>query len=573
MFERDEDGTLVIEISPTMRVVILAAVMIFAGMIVWWFSSGKEQAEAARQSRVPGDILPTDEFGPDNPDKLMGVEQDIGVSPYSLLTIERLAGADREELEKIFDEILDRGLPDLTSEEAQLYNGLISRSAEIAPNRSLRFYDMLEGGNQRAYSISQLYSKWSEIKPEEAVETAKLVEEPLRFKIMARDLPKLVDTKPIDALTQAVVTSKDYFKHVTPNFIRPVVRKWAKTSFSEAEKAVYALKDSDARHQAIQGLALAKLDAVANWNEAYRWAGKVKGSQERLWAQLTIAEMGVHKHWGALGQALNNFPHQSLKQHLLRLAEARRLVEAVPEQERANKAIKLYTSTDPYDYHGRLCIVNTFADDEQREREGIMVRTRWPMLGRVTFLADGYTLCGNVPPNIKQAPLVDLLERGQSALDKGDLKSSKRDFLKYLHYNPETDTVTPYLTEWSKAAGVWLGPGASKLDEVTVSANEVPVESDFFEVMAGLQEQFEATTGQALEMHIFEAISGIKPDLIWSWGKHGEVTVREALDVLSEFSGLTMIYHEYGIVGFYWRDEDIALTMGSPLELVPYPTY
>jgi hypothetical protein len=46
--------------------------------------------------------------------------------------------------------------------------------------------------------------------------------------------------------------------------------------------------------------------------------------------------------------------------------------------------------------------------------------------------------------------------------------------------------------------------------------------------------------------------------------------MREALDILTQYSGLTIHHKEYGIVGYYWRDEDIAMRMGAPIELIPY---
>ncbi|MGY8690858.1 MAG: hypothetical protein ACKVHP_24360, partial [Verrucomicrobiales bacterium] len=240
--ERDEDGTIVIEISQTMRIVALAAIALLAVMSIWWFAIRNEQKTQRQVSRVPGNIPLSEEFS-DAPEKLLLPEETIGVGE-SLLNIERLAGADREELEKIFTGILEEGSPNLQSEEMQLYNGMIARSAQIAPNRALRFYDRLEGNNQRPYSIAQLYRKWIQINPAEAIETAKLLEEPLRFHILATELIAFADTNPEAAFGQALVTSKDYFVNVRPNFIRPVIRKWADKSFSAAQAAVSKLKDA-----------------------------------------------------------------------------------------------------------------------------------------------------------------------------------------------------------------------------------------------------------------------------------------------------------------------------------------
>lgn len=569
-FERDEDGTLVIEISPTMRLVALAGAMIFVGLAVWWVAIDREQEKQRRISRVPGNILPTDQFAEDKPDQLMSPEQSIGVSPYSLLSIESVAGADREELEKIFDEILERGLPDLQSEEAQLYNGLIARSAEIAPNRSLRFYDMLEGGNQRAYSISQLYKRWIELKPTEAVETAKLVEEPLRFHTLSRDLLLLAENNPNEALQAALLTRNDYFQHVEPDFIRPVVRTWGMDSFDAAEEAAMDIPMGEGRKEAIQGLALAKLDIESQWSQAYQWASNLGNSQDRLWTQLTIVEMGIHRGVEDTEDAVNNFSNLSLKKHLLRLVEARRLAQAYPEEERHRQTWILFRSTDPYDQHGRLCVLNAMENPQEREREAIRLRSRWPEVGAGTFVADAYLLTSEVNTKIPAGRLVNRLERGSELLANGDLDASRADFLTYLHYNPGQPELDPYFTEWSKKAGTWLGPGATKLDEISVPATVVQPDTDFFEVMGNLAKRYAEQTDDEMEFIVFEAISGTKPTPLFAWGEHEEVSLREAIDSLTNYSGMIIEHKEYGVVCYHWRDEDIAMSMGSPIELIPY---
>lgn len=567
--ERDEEGTIVIEISPTMRLVALSGVMIFVGVVVWWIAIEKEQEKLRKMSRVPGNILKPEEYT-DEPDVLMGVEESIGVSPHSLLTIERLAGADREALETIFEEILNEGLPDLTSEEAQFYNSLIARSAEIAPNRSLRFYDMLEGGNQRSYSISQLYKKWITIRPLEAMETAKLVEEPLRFHMLSRDLLALAETRPSDAFEAALITRTDYFEHVVPDYIRPVVRLWGKSAFSAAEKSALELTYETGRKDAVQGLALAKLDQSSSWSDAYQWASDLANSQDRLWAQLTIAELGVHRHPDEAIDAVNNFPNLSLKKHLLRLVEAKRKALEYAPGDRRLKTWQLYRSTDPYDAHGRLCVANAFESIAEREKEAIYLRSRWRALRNTTFIADGYLLSGDVHLDVPESPLVNLLDRGDDSLNKDDLDAARADFLTYLHYNPAETDVDPYFTRWSKKANTWLGKDASILDEVTVPAAVVPEETPFFDVMEGLSKRYEEVTGSQLEFMVFEAISGKKPEILFAWGEHEEVSLREAIDTLTLYTGLTVRQKEYGIVCYYWRDEDVAMSMGSTIEEIPY---
>lgn len=569
--ERDDDGSLVIEISPTMRLVALASVMILVGVVIWWLAIAKEQAQQRKMSRVPQDIIKEEEFAEDKPDALMKVEEVVGVSPHSLLSIERVAGADREELEKIFNDIMSQGLPRLDSEEAQLFNGLIERSAEIAPNRSLRFYDMLEGNNQRPYAINQLYKTWIGLNPLEALETAKLVEEPLRFHTLARDLPALAETRPKDAFDAALITRGDYFTHVRPDFVRPVTRIWARNAFSEAEKAVFGLSNLAERKEAVQGLALAKLDQSSEWENAYEWATGLGNSEDRLWARLTLVELGIHKDYEGVSEAAGNFSNQSLKQHLLRLMEAKRLALEISPGERHEKTWQIYRSTDPYDAHGRLCVLNTLENVGEREFEAITLRSRWPEIAEMTFVADGYLLYGGVPLDIPQKPLVNLLERGDRALSEGDLESSRQDFLTYLHYNPGHEDVDPYFTRWSKEAGTWLGNDAVILDEVIVPANVIPETSDFFVVMDNLAKEYEKETDKKLDFYIFEAISGRKPETLYAWGEHGDVSLREALDVLTSYSGLTVHHKEYGIVGYYWRDEDIAMSMGTSIESIPYP--
>ncbi len=567
--ERDDEGTIVIEISPTMRLVALAGAMILAGVIIWWVALKKEEARQVRISRVPGDIPLASDFV-ETPDVLMPPEQTVGVSPHSLLNIERVANADREELEEIFGEILSQGLPDLTSEEAQLYNGLISRSAEIAPNRSLRFYDMLEGGNQRSYSISQLYKKWIDLNPVEALETAKLVEEPLRFHTLARDLPNLAKQRPAAAFEAALLTRNDYFEHVEPDFVRPVTRTWGKDAFGAAEEAALALTPDSGRHEALQGLALAKLDTVSDWSEAYAWASELENSQDRLWTQLTLAELGIHRGEVGAAEAAEDFSNLTLKQHLLRLVEAQRMAMAYSSGQRYEKTWQLVRSTDPYDTHGRQCVLNALENPSEREHEAIYLRMRWPNVAEGTFLADQYLLTSAIPASVPQKPLVNLLVRGEEALENEDLDSANRDFLTYLHYNPRLTDADPYLTRWSKEAGVWLGDGATMLDEVTVPANAFEEGSKLFDVMDVLAKQYAAKTDSKIEFFIFEAISGITPVDIAAWGSYGEVTIREALDILTENSGIVVHHKDYGIVGYYWRDEDIALEMGSPIELIPY---
>ena len=571
-FHRDEDGTLVITISQTMRLVILASAMMLAVIAIWWVVLRKEQTRVWAPSGAPGDIIKSEDFADDEPDPLLAVESRAGVSPHSLLTIEGVAGADRDELEKIFDEILSDGLPDLQSEEAQLYDSLIARSAEIAPNRSLRFYDKLEGGNQRPYSISQLYKKWVKLNPEEAIETAKLLEEPLRFHILSRDLLALAETKPGKAFSTALLTRTDYFKYVRPDFVRSVVRTWSRIALAQAEKAAFELSETTGRREAVQGLALGVLDRSQAWADAYKWAGKLSQSQDRLWAGLAVVEMGLHRFPEEVRGAIDDFPHQALKQHLLRCAEAKRLAMKGDPQKRLELTTHLFRSTDPYDFHGRLCVLNTFEDQMLREYEGIQLRTRWPQLGEVTYLADGYLLCSDVPPEIRQEPLVNLLARGDLALAKGDLKSSHRDFLTYLHYNPHLEDADPYLTRWSRNANTYLGPDASLLDDVIVAANSVPEDTNFHQAMRAIQKQFQNQAGRALELYIFEAISGRELlENIFAWGDYPDTSARQALDALTINSGLTIYHKDYGIVGYYFRDQDVAMMMGTPPELIPYP--
>ena len=573
--ERDEDGTIIIEISQNMRLIILAAAALLAIIAIWWVAIKKAESEKKKISRIPGNIPLTEEILPDDPNALTEPERVLGVEgPQSNLNIERLGRADREELEKIFEGILSEGLPRFDSEAVQLYDGLVQRSAEIAPNRSLQFYDYFEAPRQRCYSIAQLYKRWMEIDPVKAVQVAgEKIEDPLLYHILQRDLPRLAETVPSKALEAALLTRGKYFRAVTPDYIRPVMRTWAKASFSDAYKAAVKLKRDGSRREAIQGVAMAKLDTSTRWTDAYSWASKLGSSEDRLWAQMVITELGLYRKMEGVNEAVKNFPHQTLKQHLLRLLEAQRLADAYPESDRRDQTLYLYRSTDPYEYHGRLCVLNTFPDFDERFDEAHRLRSRWPDLGDITFVADGYLLMSGVMGSVPQKPLVNLLERGQLALQNEDLKRAEADFVQYLHYNPGYPEVDPYLTEWSKANDTWLGPGAAKMDEVVLPATSIPRSTSFRSGMAQFQELFEKQAGHAFNAYAFEGISGKPLEQVTLGGSFEEVTAREALDILSHLNGIPFEVKEYGYVGYYIRDEDVAPLMGRPIELIPYPVF
>ena len=570
--ERDEDGTIVIEISQTMRLIVLSAAVLLVVITIWWVAIRKAESEAPKISRIPGNIPLFEEFEDDV--TLTELERVMGVDgPQSNLNIERLGRADREELEKIFDGILSDGLPRLQSEEVQLYDSLIERSAEIAPVRSLQFYDMFEAPRQRLYSISQLYKKWIKIDAVKAVEVAgKRVDEPLLYHVLKRDLPELAKTKPEEALTAAQATRGRYFTAVYVDYIRPVMRVWGKQAFSNALKAAGKLTRDNGRQEAFQGLALAKLDTSTNWSIAYKWASSLSNSQDSLWAQMAIAEMGVHKRM-KIGRTLENFPNQNLTQHLLRMQEAHRLANAYPESERDAQTLHLYRSGDPYEYHGRMCVVNTFPNLKDREAAAFRLRSRWPLLRDITYVSDGYLLTSGVPKNVPQAPLVNLIERGEIALKKGNLKQAESDFITYLHYNPWFPEIEDPLIRLSQANGTWLGPEASKLDEVVLPATTFSQDAFFIDTAPTFEKLFKETAGQPMRIFGFQGISGVPFEDLRLHGSFGEVTAREALDIIMDSNGLAYHFKEYGLLTYYLRDEDVAPLMGRPIELLPYPVY
>ena len=571
--ERDEDGTIVIEISQTMRLIVLSSAVILVVIAVWWVAIRKAETEERKISRIPGDIPLAEEFKDDDltltePERVIGVD-----GPQSTLNLERLGKADREELEKIFDGILSDGLPRLQSEEVQLYDSLVERSAEIAPVRSLQFYDMFEAPRQRLYSISQLYKKWIKIDAVKAVEVAgKVVEEPLLYHVLKRDLPELAKRKPEEALAAAQATRGRYFTVVDVDYIRPVIRVWAKRDFSAAQKAAAKLTRDNGRQEAFQGLAMAKLDTSTNWDVAYKWAAKLGNSEDSLWAQMVIAELGIHKGM-KVGRTLENFPNQTLKQHILRMQEAHRLAKAYPESERATQTLQLYRSVDPYEYHGRFSVVNTFPNLKDREDAAFRLRSRWRDLTEISYVGDGYLLTRGVPRNVPQASLVNLMERGELALKKGDLKQAERDFTTYLHYNPWAPEIDDPLTRLSQANGTWLGPGASKLDEVVLPATSYPKDALFVDTAQQFEKLFEQTAGQPMHIYAFQGISGAPFRDLKMYGAFGEVTAREAIDIIMDSNGLAYHYKDYGVLTFYLRDEDVAPLMGRPIELLPYPVY
>ncbi|NCF93522.1 MAG: hypothetical protein GWQ05_21585 [Verrucomicrobiaceae bacterium] len=572
--ERDEDGTIVIEISQTMRLVVLSAAALLVVIAIWWVAiRNASEPEGEKISRIPGNIPLAEDFKDDEltltePERVMGVD-----GPQSTLNIERLGRADREELEKIFDGILSDGLPRLQSEEVQLYDSLVERSAEIAPVRSLQFYDVFDAPRQRLYSISQLYKRWIKIDAVIAVEVAgKVVEEPLLYHVLKRDLPLLAETKPEEALAAAQATRGRYFTVVDVDYIRPVMRVWGKQTFSAAERAAVNLTRDNGRQEAFQGLAMAKLDTSTNWSIAYKWASALGNSQDSLWAQMVLAELGIHKGL-KVGRTLENFPNQTLKQHLLRMQEAHRLANDYPESERADQTLYLYRSVEPYEYHGRFCVVNTFPNLKDRENAAYRLRSRWRDLTEITYVSDGYLLTRGVPTNVTQAPLINRIERGEIALKKGDLKQAESDFVTYLHYNPWFPEIEEPLTRLSQANGTWLGPGASKLDEVVLPATTFPHDAFFVDTAKQFEKLFEETAGQPMKIYAFQGISGNAFREVRMYGSFGEVSAREALDSIMDSNGLAYHYKDYGLLTFYLRDEDVAPLMGRPIELLPYPVY
>ena len=100
MSEEEEDGTIVIEITPAMRVMIIVAGMMLVVFLVWFFGIRTSDSDRPNYTRVPGDILGPEDYVELEPKELMSIEDMFGVDIESTLNIERLAGADRAELEK-----------------------------------------------------------------------------------------------------------------------------------------------------------------------------------------------------------------------------------------------------------------------------------------------------------------------------------------------------------------------------------------------------------------------------------------------------------------------------------------
>ena len=570
MSEEEDEDTIVIEVTPAMRVmIIVAGVMLVMGAI-WFF--GYRQSEDARNqySRVPGDILGPEDYTELEPRELMTVESMYGVDIVSTLNIERLAAADRAELEKIFEELASTGLPDIDSEENQLFDALVQRSAQIAPNRSLRFYDMFEDTNNRTFATSRLFRYWFEEDPDEAMESVDFVAEPIRLRVLSDDLIRMAETRPEKAFELSLMTIKDMFRHVQPNFVRPVIRTWAQQDFGGAYEAMSKLtRPNGGRDEALQGVSLAKLDLVSDWKEAFAWASSFKG-EDRLLAQVIMLENGIFEHTDRVEDLVSKFPHQLFGPHLRRTLEAKKKALQFPESDRLHLTVRMLRSLDPYDHHGRRCIINAIEDPDLRERDSIMLQFRWPDVAGSTFLADSYSYSASVPQKLGYTKFTDLLADGDRALSTDQPDVALQHYRQYMHYNPEDDEAREYLTKWSKAAGLWLGPEAKALDAVRIKAQSIPEDTDFFEVMSDLAEEFEKQTGKKLPMFFFEAVSGISPRLMWAWGDHGDVSLREALDVLTAPSGLALAYEEFGITGFYWRDEDIAPVMGMPSQMFEY---
>ncbi len=570
MSEEEDDNTIVIEITPAMRVMIIVAGMMLFMFLIWFFGFREGAVEPNKVTRVPGDLLGPEDFTDLEPKELTSIESMFGVDTESTLNIERLAGADRAELEKIFHELASTGLPDLDSEESQLFDALVQRSAQIAPNRSLRFYDMFEDTNNRTFATSRLFRYWFEEDPDKAIESIGFVSEPIRLRVLSDDLSAMAVTKPEKAFELSLKTINNMFRHVEPNLIRPVIRIWAQQDFDGAMKAMSKLKRPDGgRDDALQGIALAKLDMVSEWKEAFNWASGFTG-EDKLRAQVLVLENGIFEHTEQVEDLVSQFPHQLFGPHLRRTLEAKTKALKLPESDRLHMTVRLLRSLDPYDHHGRRCVINALEDPNLRERDSIMLQFRWPEVAESTFLADSYCYSASVPKQLGYTKFTDLLTDGDRALSTSQPEVALKHFSQYLHYNPEDDEVRDYLTKWSKAAGQWLGEDAELLDKVRISAQSIPEDTDFFEVMAALQKEFKKQTGQKLEMFVFEAVSGIPPRLMWAWGDHGDVTLREALNVLTAPTGLALTYEEFGMVGFYWRDEDIAPIMGMPPQMFQY---
>ncbi|MEN9019311.1 MAG: hypothetical protein ABF370_02240, partial [Verrucomicrobiales bacterium] len=154
-----------------------------------------------------------------------------------------------------------------------------------------------------------------------------------------------------------------------------------------------------------------------------------------------------------------------------------------------------------------------------------------------------------------------------------DLKQAESDFVTYLRYNPWFPEIEDPLTRLSQANGTWLGPGASKLDEVVLPATTFPHDAFFVDTAKQFEKLFEETAGQPMKIYAFQGISGNAFREVRMYGSFGEVSAREALDSIMDSNGLAYHYKDYGLLTFYLRDEDVAPLMGRPIELLPYPVY
>ncbi len=569
---RDEDGTYIIEITPFVRIGLMVAATLLITFFVWRCGFYKPPEQTKTPSRVPGDILPTDEFGPDTI-TLELLEQSAGIDPEVDLNMERLSQVDRDELETIYNDLASRGFPRLDSEEALLYEGLIERSAEIAPYRTLKFFELFEDTRRMHYSTKTLFENWLANDADKAMEHLSALPERLRLQVLSESLLELAETNPERAFALALRSHRGMFSRIQPDLVRPVARIWAQEDFDDVLKKMRQLQRPDGgRDEVLHGLTLAKLDTVSNWSDAASWARSLGSGEDGLRSLELVAEYGIAKYPEdqAAEDLVKSFPNRLYQKHLMRALAAKKLIVKHPPEKRLEKSLHLLRSTDPLDPHGRMCVINTFEDESLRERDNILLRFRWPDLGETTYLADGYLLPSTPPMGVPATPLKDLLELGDRLLAEGKYEEAREPLLQYLYYNPEVEEIYERLNEYSRQAGTSLGPNAELLDQFKVKPASLPVDSDMYAALNAVKKQFEEQAKKPLDIFIFEAVTGRKPTPMWAWGEYGEVSVREALDVIMENTLMSVSHEEFGIVGFYWRDEDIAVEMGVPAELLEY---
>lgn len=549
---RDKDGTFVIEISPAMRVIILGGGLALLLVFLFWKFMLPDDESARRTARVELNLPETEPSGAADARSLRDLEAAFGVAEELPFTIEQLSQADSEQLKSIFDELMNRRFLAAEGEESLIFDSLIETSARLAPKRSLRFYSAIEDYSEREFSVTRLFHYWLQRDPEAAFETLPALNESMRFRVIAEELPKLAEKTPEQALAWGLRARDEAFTRFRPDVVRPVFRVWAKNDPSAARAAVATLAEQE-RPKAMQGLALAQIDG-GDFQKAHAWSVELPDDEPAQFAKLTVLEFGIQEHPDLVAEDIERFPNPTLRRHLARMLEAKKTIAAEPPENRQRKAYRLLYSLNAYDVEGRQCIVNAMPDEKIREQESLYLRYRFFDFGDKSYFAFNRCFLQSDDVEVKSGPFRDLLSLSRQALAEGNLQQAREYFLPYLYNVPENEELHELMIEWSKKDGSWLGENLEVLDRVRVPAasfSEAKVET-FLKVIA---DAVADQAGVTFRHYFFQALDGAPTDT-YVWGEYGEGTARQALDAV--LSPISLIYseHEFGLLGYYFRDED-----------------